>query len=116
MYCTKINPTFTWVFSKFTHIFVPIEPLTFSEMQNSRFYLSRELSAFWLNKVYSLSGKGSICFGKFIKLNCLAYFDFLIFLIGGYNNCFSQSLIKISFFDLFRFLPYPHLSYFFLNH
>ena len=48
------------LFIKITPSFVAIELLTFIKNAKFHFYCSRELSVFWLNKLYSLRRTGSI--------------------------------------------------------
>ena len=60
VYCTKYSKNILRFFSKFAYSFVAIELLPFFNKENFRFYFSRELSLFWLNKWYPLSIKESI--------------------------------------------------------
>ena len=57
--CTK-NISILCLFIKITHGFLAIELLTFFKNARFHFYCSRELSLFWLYKLYSLSRKGSV--------------------------------------------------------
>ena len=61
------------LFSKVKRSFVAIELLTFFKNAKFHSYSSRELSVFWLNKLYSLSRTGSIIIlsSLFIKTNWL---------------------------------------------
>ena len=94
---TKNIPKILQLFIKFTHSFVAIELLTFCKNAKKRFYCSRELSVFWLNKLYSLSRKGSI---KEDILNIhqnqfIFLFLFLRVFIGRYNqNIFLDRSLK----------------------
>ena len=49
----KMFQIYSQLFIKVTRNFVAIELLTFSKRLKFHFYCSRELSVFWLNKLYS---------------------------------------------------------------
>ena len=104
------------LFTKVTRIFVAIELLTFFTNAKFYFYCSRELSVFWLNKLYSLSRTGSL---KKIqhssKLNDLPFSVFRVFYGGGgvtKNNILIIHQNNLIYFDLLSFHNYPHFSYF----
>ena len=67
---------------KFAHSFVAIELLIFFKNEKFHYYCSREMSIFWLNKLYDLTITVSI---KKLNIHQNQMFDmfFLIFFIGG---------------------------------
>ena len=83
-------------FSKVTRSFVDIELLTLSINAKFHFYFSIELSLFGMNKLYSLIRTRSI------NNNIL----------NIHKKQIDHLYKKISFFHLFRFLAYPHISCF----
>ena len=118
--CTIFFTNILQLFIKFAHSFVAIELLTFFNNAKKIFYCSRELSVFWLNKLYSLSRKGSI---KKITLNIHQnLFIFLFRFFEVFNrgvkpkNIFRSFIKKshisslLSFFQLCSFLVFSFYS------
>ena len=101
-----------WLFSKVTRSFVAIELLTFINNENFRFYSSRELLVFWLNKLYSLSRKESIkkMFRTLIKIKFLNVLIFDFFHRGGITK--HNMLIFHKKYLISQFVELSHLSSF----